>query len=274
MSREIVPLDGDSDNPFDALKREDSQGEHWSARDLVGPLEYTWRGFTDAIKRGRAALRVNGQDPDQHISHWKTPSNGGFGRAAERSDYRLTREGAYAVIQGGDPNKLAVAAAWSYFRTRVREAEVASTAPRTYRDALVVALKLEDERQMLAARVAELAPKAAQMDEWVALDGWVPNREAAKMLYAGTKLGPNHLLASLEELDVLYRSSQGHLLPRQAWVDKGWVRSALVAGKGAAAQRMFHEIQYSARGMSEAYRALRLHGEPVSRPALGNEEAA
>lgn len=38
-------------------------------------------------------------------------------------DYRLTREGVHATIQGGDPSKPAVAAGWAYFRGMTRVAE-------------------------------------------------------------------------------------------------------------------------------------------------------
>lgn len=110
-------------SPFDALRRLDADGEHWMAREVNGPLTYTWRGFTDAIERGRIALRTNGQDPDIHIKEWNKPSNG-FGRGRTQTDYRLTREGVYAIIQGGDPRKPEIAAAWAYFRTRTRQAEL------------------------------------------------------------------------------------------------------------------------------------------------------
>jgi hypothetical protein len=110
-------------SPFDALRRADERGEFWLAREIVAPLGYTWRGFTDAVERGRTALRVNDQDPDQHIEFRKASSEIQVGRPG--SDFRMTREGVYATIQGADPRKPQIAAAWAYFRVRTRQAEQA-----------------------------------------------------------------------------------------------------------------------------------------------------
>lgn len=167
-------------SPFDVLKRTDDRGEHWSAREVAGPLGYTWRGFTDAIERGRIALRVNGQDPDIHIQRWKAPSNG-VGRAETRTDYRMTREGVYATIQGADPRKPEIAAAWSYFRTKTREAEVApmrlvpdSRVPTSFGTALQLAaeqqLAIEDRDRQIEQQRATLdwaEPRAAYVDKFV-----------------------------------------------------------------------------------------------------------
>lgn len=116
-------------SPFDALKRTDEHGEYWSAREVAGPLGYTWRRFADAIERGRIALQANGQNPDEHIRSWTAPSKiNGRGNGGPGLDYHMTREGVYATIQGGDPRKPEIAAAWAYFRAKTREAEVAQPA--------------------------------------------------------------------------------------------------------------------------------------------------
>jgi DNA-damage-inducible protein D len=213
-----VALSGSS---FDALRRVDERGEYWSARELVTPLGYTWRRFADAIERGRIALEANGQVPDDHIRSWTTPSKIERGNGGPRSDYRMTREGVYATIQGADPRKPEIAAAWSYFRIKTREAEtgaLAPTTPRTYLEALEAAVGAERQRIALAAEVAELAPKAAERDAFVgSADDRYSLNEVAKSLGTGRTRLTNRLI----ELNILFRDQQmGGLKPYQKYVDR------------------------------------------------------
>lgn len=167
-TREVVHRAGSS--PFDALRRFDEHGEHWMAREITEPLGYTWRRFTDAIERGRTALRVNGQDPDLHIRQRSEPSNG-FGRAETRTDFRMTREGVYATIQGGDPRKPEIAAAWAYFRVRTREAEALEQL--TPAEILLrQAQQLVDQERRIRAVSTGLADVTARVDAIEGRTGW------------------------------------------------------------------------------------------------------
>lgn len=155
--------------PFDALRRVDEQGEHWMAREIAEPLGYTWRGFTDAIERGRIALRVNGQNPDLHIEFRKTPSGTQGGRPG--SDYRMTREGVYATIQGADPRKPEIAAAWAYFRVKTREAEALEQL--TPAEILLrQAQQLVDQERRIRAVSSGLADVTARVDAIEGHTGW------------------------------------------------------------------------------------------------------
>lgn len=249
---------------FEALKHWDERGEYWLARDLMKPLGYSrWQRFADAIERAQVALRTNGEDPDQHITD--------VGKKMIKEDYRLTRYGVYATIQGADPRKPEIAAGWAYFRVKTRQAETAEiAAPRTYLDALEAAVATERARLVLAAKVRELAPKAEAADAFIKPEGWIPNREASKMLYGAIKDGPNRMLRKLESLGVFYRSSQKNLLPYQdPWVNKGWIRSARVTAPNV--RFLVPEVQYSNKGIVAVYFKLRDAGESVRDP---REEAA
>lgn len=110
-------------NPFDAIKRVDDQGGHWSARELMPLLGYDqWRRFEDAIERAYIGARNSGSDADQAFCRLRQEVTGG----RPRVDYRLTRYACYLVAMNGDPRKPAIAAAQTYFAVKTREAEAAA----------------------------------------------------------------------------------------------------------------------------------------------------
>ena len=60
-------------SPFDAIRRVDADGEHWTGRDLMAPLGYTkWERFEDMIARAIASIdnteSKTGETAAQHIS--------------------------------------------------------------------------------------------------------------------------------------------------------------------------------------------------------------
>jgi len=120
----IIPQSSGT-SPFDAIRQDDERGEHWTARSLMRLLGYTkWERFESSIDRARAAIENSGQSADAHASRLREA----FART-ERSNYRLTRYGAYMVAMNGDPRKAEVAAAQTYFAVKAREAEIAQSTP-------------------------------------------------------------------------------------------------------------------------------------------------
>lgn len=160
-------------SPFDALRRVDADGEFWSARDLMVPLGYSrWESFSDAIERAKIAACNAGHDCDTAFSG--RPENVAGG-GPQRANFRLTRFGAYLLAMNGDPRKVEVAAAQSYFAIKTREAELA--APRDSLDVLqgflTRMIEERDERLALESRTrvleAKVSAQAGEHNEFTTL---------------------------------------------------------------------------------------------------------
>lgn len=211
-------------SPFDSLRKADTNGEYWMARDLVHPLGYgAWEDFGAAINRARESYRNTGQDPDQAFSVHTEKGTGG--RA--RQNYRLNRYACYLIAMNGDPSKPEIAAAQSYFVVKTREAEIAQFAPKlptSYIDALKALVTSEEARaEAEAARLELEAPAKA----WTTLgtgEGSWSMAEAAKILAQDHNIhtGQNRLFNLLEEQGWLFRRN-GAWEPYQASVDAGWL---------------------------------------------------
>ena len=219
-----------SGSPFDAIRRTDSAGEHWSARDLMPLLGYEqWRRFEETIERARAAADNAGHNPDQAFCRLRQEDTGG----RPREDYRLSRYGAYLVAMNGDPRKPEIAAAQMYFAIKTRQAETAPMfqLPQTMGEALRLAAdqfdRAEAERAARVAaeqRAAALEPSAAAWDHLGRDDGDWSVRDAAKILDRdpGIKTGQGRLFTTLAERGWIFRDrSDNHWRPYQAAVNTG-----------------------------------------------------
>ncbi len=171
-----------SGSPFDAIRREDERGEHWSARELMPLLGYVrWESFDDAIKRASISATNSGVAGDHFRDVPKVIEGGRWGTQTVQ-DYRLTRYAAYLVAMNGDPRKPEIAAAQTYFAVRTREAEVAPARPalpQTYAEALRELAATVEEAERAKAELAKAAPKAQSWDTLASASGTRPSRPAS-----------------------------------------------------------------------------------------------
>jgi hypothetical protein len=113
-------------SPFDTMRQARGDGsEFWSARDLMGPLDYTrWENFYGTVERAKLAA-INSDMPAQdHFRDATKMVDIGGGAQRGLADVHLSRYGAYLVAMNGDPHKPAIANAQHYFAIRTRQAEV------------------------------------------------------------------------------------------------------------------------------------------------------
>lgn len=191
-------------SPFEQIRQHGTDGERWSARDLMPLLGYDkWERFEDVIERARAAVLNSGQDPDFHASRTREAS----GRT-ERINFRLTRYGAYLTAMNGDARKPDVAAAQTYFAIKTREAEIARPAlPTSYADALRELAASVEEREQIAQQLAITAPKAEAWELLASADGDYSVADAAKMLSRdpAIKVGRDRLFSAMCRLGWIFR---------------------------------------------------------------------
>lgn len=136
-------------SPFDSISHVDGNGnEFWYARELMGLLGYAkWQNFNKNITKAHVACQNTQDDASKHFLLMSVKSNG-----RNSSDWKLSRLACYLVAMNGDPNKLEIAQAQSYFAVKTREAELTQPKlPQTYAEALLEAGRLALEKERLEA---------------------------------------------------------------------------------------------------------------------------
>jgi DNA-damage-inducible protein D len=217
-------------SPFDALRRTDEHGEHWTGRELMTVMQYqNWEDFRRIVTRAHQSAKNSGHDADHAFSAVTEKGTGG----RPREDFRLTRFAAYLVAMNGDPNKPEVASAQAYFAVKTRQAEAAEVALGDPLDELelandrtskAIAIAREQKARAEAAEtaLAEAAPKADAWDVLASAKGDYSVREAAHILNRDPQIstGQNRLFKTLRALglvdrnDVPYATHASHVCLR------------------------------------------------------------
>jgi anti-repressor protein len=142
-------------------------------------------------------------------------------KGAIRPEYLMTRDGFVLLVMGytGDMAMRFKEVYIQEFSRMERELQEKLSAPRTLKDALLLAAKLEDEREALEAHNRMMIPKAEFYDAVVRSSATIDIGRVARVLnFRG--MGRNNLFAFLREARIL----MGDNLPYQEYIDRGYFR--------------------------------------------------
>lgn len=111
---------------FEKIKKINSEGcEFWFARELARVLGYEkFDNFVGVIEKAKIACDTSGQRSQEHVadaSEMIVIANGG---KREFASYKLSRYMCYLIVQNGDPRKIQIAKAQTYFAVKTREREI------------------------------------------------------------------------------------------------------------------------------------------------------
>lgn len=196
MSENTIAIPGqpESGSPFDAIRREDENGEHWFGRDLQPVMGYEkWERFEGVIDRAIRSAENTATYSEQAFSRIREVGQIGQSTGA-RVDYRLNRYAAYLVAMNGDPNKPQVAAAQSYFAIKTREAENATSKPMTEIEMARKYLAVLEREQELSRELEIAKPKAGKWDAYCNSEGLIGMTELADILRTTVKPLTNWLV--------------------------------------------------------------------------------
>ncbi len=99
--------------------------EFWFARDLMGLLGYTkWENFAKVIDKAKIACQTSGHSIADHFPDVRKMVDIGSGAEREIEDIALTRYACYLIAQNGDPRKVEIAFAQTYFAVQARRVEL------------------------------------------------------------------------------------------------------------------------------------------------------
>ncbi|MCA1962704.1 MAG: DNA damage-inducible protein D [Prosthecobacter sp.] len=113
-------------NTFEGHAQQTEGGiEYWLARDLQHLLGYAkWENFLLVIGKAKTACEVSGQIVENHFPDVRKMVTLGSGAQREIDDIMLSRYACYLIAQNGDPRKLEIAFAQTYFAIQTRRAEL------------------------------------------------------------------------------------------------------------------------------------------------------
>lgn len=99
--------------------------EFWLARDLMGLLGYAkWENFAKVVDKAKIACETAGHTVEDHFPDVRKTIPMPKGAEKEIDDLMLTRYACYLIAQNGDPRKVEIAFAQTYFAVQTRRIEL------------------------------------------------------------------------------------------------------------------------------------------------------
>ena len=99
--------------------------EFWFARDLMGLLGYAkWENFAKVVDKAKIACQTAGHAVADHFPDVRKTIPMPKGAEREIDDIALTRYACYLIAQNGDPRKVEIAFAQTYFAVQTRRIEL------------------------------------------------------------------------------------------------------------------------------------------------------
>lgn len=110
---------------LDEIKRVEQDLEYWSARELMPYLGYAkWQTFIEVIHKAQESCKRSDQPVKYHFTGVSNMITVGKGASRRVGDILLTRYACYLVAQNGDPRKVEIAQAQTYFAIQTRKQEL------------------------------------------------------------------------------------------------------------------------------------------------------
>ncbi len=114
------------ENLFEKIKNINEHGqEFWYARELAKVLNYSDFGnFENAIKRAKESCKNSKQNIKDHFGDATEMVEIGSNTKRKFPSYKLSRYACYLIAQNGDPRKVEIAKAQTYFAIQTRRQEI------------------------------------------------------------------------------------------------------------------------------------------------------
>jgi DNA-damage-inducible protein D len=110
---------------FEEYAYEQDGVEYWLARELQKLLGYSeWRNFSNTISKAKESCETTGEAVSNHFVDINKTIAMPKGATKEMADIMLTRYACYLIAQNGDPKKVQIAFAQSYFAIQTRKQEL------------------------------------------------------------------------------------------------------------------------------------------------------